>query len=866
MNFPSPGRARQQSGSAGAQDNSSISPSADAAAFEQQLRDIANAGSGVPEQTSAQRVGASRREGLPLTESDEHEYSTLSHGGSSRAMLVLSVQQPSQAVWAFAGRSSEPLYSEDVHLVEGLGEALIKRRVKMRTARGHIDSLLRFGRWLVKHSKQGIAERLHDSTLNSDAAAFKESGERGILTALGQLRTFQVAGGVELLPSRPSPFAQDAELIKEYKSTVINERKKEAATAYKYGTALGRFSKYLRNNGKPAIAARLHDMSLDEDLVRYEATPGYHPKVRAALADLRKTLAGDDAVELDGGSRPDSEALAVTGEMRSADAVAPDSVWQRTVSWPEMLPAQGHEQDTPSSVMDQPSPSAYLTRRAGLVGRSADLLYSEDIPLILGLREALLRGGAAESTARSNVDYLLGFDRWLFANDRSGIAERLDHEMLDEEIEEFIATGGATNVRTALAHLRTSQAAGGVALVAGQPDPKAHLGDAALIKQYKEDAAAAGSSKIARTYASVVTDFSHYLREYNRQSIVARLDENGLDKDESLIKDMDLYRQSGGSRAIRAALKHLRTGARKPASLHAEDAPLISGLENSLIKAKFEKITAQTNVRILRRFSRWLVANEKLAIAARLYDKSLDEDAAAFDKSGKRRALTALGHLRASRSADGIAPNASRAKTVANLFHPEDAQLVSALEKALVAAKYEQASAQAIARHIRKLSQWLLANNKPAIAARTGEESLDKDAASFKANGGERQIAASLAHLRASQSAAGIAPRKPRAELSPYPEDADLIKDYKAAESRPTARNYASFLIGFSNYLRQNRKQSITARLSDESLDEDVETYKRSGGHAKTSAALAHLAKSAAGVRAMELRRTADKLRRTMHH
>ncbi|MGY3591663.1 hypothetical protein [Bradyrhizobium sp. USDA 4350] len=865
MNFPSHGRALQQSGSVGAQDNSSVSPSADAAAFEQQLGEIADAGSGVPEQTSARLVGAWRSEGLPLTDTDEHEYSTLSHGGSSRAMLVPSVQQPSQAVWAFAGRSSEPLYFEDVPLVEALRAALIKRGFKERTAKGHVDSLLRFGRWLVQHSKQGIAERLHDSTLNSDAAAFKESGERGILTALGHLRTSQVAGGVELIPSRASPCAQDAELIKEYRSTVINERKKEAATAYKYGTALGRFSKYLRNNAKSAIAARLHDNSLDEDLMRYEATPGYHPKVRAALTDLRKTLAGDDAVELDGGIRPDSEAAAVTGEMWSADAVAPDSVWHRTVGWPEMLPAQGHEQDAPSSVMDQPSPSAYLAPQAGQVGRSADLLYSEDIPLILELREALLRCGAAESTARSNVDYLLGFDRWLFGNDRPAMAERLDHEMLDEEIEEFIAKGGATNVRTALAHLRTSQAAGGVAPVAGQPDLKAYPDDAARIKQYKEDAAAAGTSKIARTYASVMTDFSHYLRENNRQSIAARLDEDGLDKDQSLIEDMDLYRQSGGSRAIRAALNHLRTGGRKPASLHAEDASLISALENALIKANFEKITAQTNGRILRRFSRWLFANEKLAIAARLYDKSLDKDAAAFDKSGKRRALTALAHLRASQAADGIAPNASRAKTVANLFHPEDAQLVSALEKALVAARYEEASAQAIARHIRKLSQWLLANNKPAIAARTGEESLDKDAASFKANGGEQQITASLAHLRASQSAAGIAPRKPRAELSPYPEDADLIKDYKAAESRPTARNYAPFLIGFSNYLRQNHKQSIAARLSDESLDEDVETYKRSGGHAKTSAALAHLAKSAAGVRAVELRRTADKLRRTMH-
>ncbi|MGY3533283.1 MULTISPECIES: hypothetical protein [Bradyrhizobium] len=127
MNVPSPGRVLQQSGSAGAQDNSSVSPLADPAAFEQQLREIANAGSGVPEQTSAQLVGASRSVGLPLTDTDQHEYSTLSHGGSSRAMLLPSVQQSSQgqAVWAFAGRSSEPLYSEDVPLVEGLRAALI---------------------------------------------------------------------------------------------------------------------------------------------------------------------------------------------------------------------------------------------------------------------------------------------------------------------------------------------------------------------------------------------------------------------------------------------------------------------------------------------------------------------------------------------------------------------------------------------------------------------------------------------------------------------------------------------------------------------------------------------------------------------
>jgi len=774
-------------------------------------------------------------------------------------MLGASALQPGRSTWAFVGRSGEPLYSEDAPLVEGLRAALIKGGFKQRTAKSHVESLLRLGRWLLKNNKPGIAERLYDDTLDSDAAEFKKAGERGILTALGHLRASQAPASVALVASRANPSADDADLIKEYKSTIIQKRKKEAATAYKYATALSNFSEYLRNNSKPGIAARLNNQSLDEDLRCYEATPRHHPKIGAALAHLRKSLVGGGAIELDHHTPtvPGTEDVALMDAIRLADAAAQDSALQRTVSWPEILPAQGQDQDLTSSIMDEPSPSSYLALQPGQVGRSADPIYSEDEPLILGLKEALLRGGAAESTARSNVDSLLGFDRWLFANDKPGIADRLDDESLDKDIEEFIAKRGATNARTALAHLRTSQAAGGVAPVAGRPDLNPYPEDAALIKRYKEQATTADASSTARSYASLITDFSHYLRENDKQSIAARLDDGALDEDESLNEDIKLYRQSGGYRAIGAALDHLRSGARKlgPSPFYAEDAPLISGLEDALVDAKFEKITAQTNVRILRRFSRWLLANEKPAIASRLYDKSLDLDAAMFDKGRKRRTLTALDHLRASQSADGLAPNTARVRTVATAFYSEDTQLISGLEKALVAARYQEASAQATGRHLRKLSQWLFANDKPAIAARIGEESLDKDVEAFKESGGEQQVFAALAHLRASQSAGGIAPRTGRVDLSPYPEDADLIKDYKVAESKPTARNYAPILTGFSDYLRQNNKQGIAARLSDKSLDKDVEAYRSSGGHAKTGAALAHLLKSPAGVRAIELRR-----------
>ncbi|MCC8955273.1 hypothetical protein H8B02_18065 [Bradyrhizobium sp. Pear77] len=154
------------------------------------------------------------------------------------------------------------------------------------------------------------------------------------------------------------------------------------------------------------------------------------------------------------------------------------------------------------------------------------------------------------------------------------------------------------------------------------------------------------------------------------------------------------------------------------------------------------------------------------------------------------------------------------------------------------------------------MSQWLFANNKPGIAARLDNKSLDKDAEAFRKSGGERQVVTALAHLRASQSAGGVALSARHANLNPYPEDADLIEEYKAAESQPTARNYAPILTGFSDHLLKNNKQSIAARLSDPSLDEDIKRYQEEpGSNAKIRAALAHLRKSPAAAQAIEFRR-----------
>ncbi|WP_245467050.1 Ulp1 family isopeptidase [Bradyrhizobium elkanii] len=617
-----------------------------------------------------------------------------------------------------------------------------------------------------------------------------------------------------------------------------------------------------------------------------------------------------------------------------------------------------------------------------LVGRSKEPLYAKDARLISGLKQALL--GAAESTATSYVGYLLSLSRWLFARDKPGIADRLHDESMDKDVEEFITKGGTANVRWALAHLRTSQLTGGVVPIAGRPDLTPYPRDGLLIKEYRQQAVAAGTSSTAKTYASILTDFSHYLRANNKPGIAARLQDEKWNEDEPLNEEITRYKDAGGNKSIGAALDHLRNGARKlnGPPFHPEDAPLISGLQEALVKAGYEEITVKTNyVRPLRRFSQWLFAKNEPGVAARLNDESLTSDAAIFDQGRRHLVLTALDRLRASQSPGGVASITARAGGIEaaakqggsqpafswpaalaegddrDLFlgtvdeagassclqpprhglalnptesphpvnwrhqddeltderyrnilvpgeqipimrasgHPstppphsqgggtmlnasalppghaklvfagssldpvycEDASLIEGLRPALIKAGASESTVGRNLRGLLSLGHWLVKNDKLGIASRLYDKSLDKDAQEF-AEKEEQAIATPLDHLRASQSPGGITPFASRVERNPYPQDADLIKRYKE-EAPPstanTARSYATLLIDFSDYLRENDKPGIAARLGHESLDEDVSRYKEADPHGrkKAGAALAHLLRSPAGARAIEL-------------
>lgn len=248
-----------------------------------------------------------------------------------------------------------------------------------------------------------------------------------------------------------------------------------------------------------------------------------------------------------------------------------------------------------------------------LVGRSKRPVYSEDAPLILGLEKALIKGGAAELTAKNRVGQLLTFDRWLFEKKKPGIAARLYDKSLDNDVEEFLEKGGSPYARTALRHLKASQSGAGAAPISGRAVLNLYPDDAALIKDF---AAAPGK----RTYATALRGFGHYLRENNMQGIAARLHDKSLDE------DAEHYEVSGGSEYTSEALSHLRGSPlkferRSRRIAFPDDAVLIEAANKWALAAANSQTKREAVWRrasSVRGFSQWLQDNGREPIIGRL--------------------------------------------------------------------------------------------------------------------------------------------------------------------------------------------------------------------------------------------------------
>ncbi|WP_287158948.1 Ulp1 family isopeptidase [Mesorhizobium sp.] len=624
------------------------------------------------------------------------------------------------------------------------------------------------------------------------------------------------------------------------------------------------------------------------------------------------------------------------------------------------LVMQGDEHEyTPAPHLDGSMPSTVQPDRPIVVPDGADKrpVYSNDATAIEGLKSALLAGKARPDTVTRSTNSLFGFSRWLFQNNKPGLAARLYHPSLSQDLEEYESRGGSSTVAGALRQLMKSM--GGAGPIVGRAVLNPHPDDAALTRHFRS----------ASGYATALNHFSHYLRQNDKLGIAGRI------YDKSLDKDVESYKaaSSNGGAPIESALVYLRKnpprvilgnhlenavsmearprgdaaqhtapqqgfdwpeellpvgykeGTDLPLSLaptaHQHQAPDFGeavphlnwrhgdqGAPEELVAARdrssplpSEAVPHKSGRGLATQPRLWAEKSASPELFRRRAEQALPasargvETSSAVDEAAQaaRRALAWL-----QQEMEGIepmqdphkvatpeceaqlvrqrdehestpAPHPGGGGSMPSTVQPDrpivvpdgadkrpvysnDATAIEGLRAAFHAGK---AKANTVTYNVNSLfgfSRWLLQNNKPGFAARLYHSSLDQDLKEYESTGGSSTVAGALRYLKKSTGGAQIMARP---VVIPYPDDAELIRNYRAASTKEylaapaTGRNpdtvggYTNFLRHFSQYLRQNNKLGIAARIHDKSLDKDVESFKAVsyGNRLSISSALAHL-------------------------
>ncbi|QND69408.1 hypothetical protein HB777_37600 (plasmid) [Mesorhizobium loti] len=452
-------------------------------------------------------------------------------------------------------------------------------------------------------------------------------------------------------------------------------------------------------------------------------------------------------------------------------------------------------------------------------------LHPEDALLISGFEEALIKSNAAEGTARTYVGTLLSFGRWLFANNKDPIKDRLDKQSLADDAREFIGKGDPVRLLTAIGHLRTSQSTGSVLPIAGRAKLTPYPQDAALIEEYKNEAPTHSS----RRNGTALRSFSDYLRQNNKKGISGRLSDGALDG------DVKGYKKNADDQSIGAALAHLRKS-------HA-------GAKAMALERHIPSVPDPEDAALMepRRVGE-AIAQHSASPEAGIWPKELA--AAAHDQDVRLELIDEPGP---SSSAPQPAQSVRLRKQP---LYPQDAPLILGLKGALLKGNASEHTGKNTVRSLLSFGRWLFANNKDPIKDRLDKQSLTDDAREFIGKGDPARLLTAIGHLRTSQSTGGVVLIPGRVELTPYPEDAALIKEYRDKAPTQIGKGDANALRSFSDYLRQNNKKGIAGRLSGKALDGDVEAYKEDAdGNRSIGSALTHLRESHAGAKAMELER-----------
>ncbi|MFK4627384.1 hypothetical protein ABIF50_010721 [Bradyrhizobium diazoefficiens] len=256
--------------------------------------------------------------------------------------------------------------------------------------------------------------------------------------------------------------------------------------------------------------------------------------------------------------------------------------------------------------------------------------HSEDAELIEWYQDQISHAGHGQATRYTSA--LRRLSRELAANGQLPFARRLHDPALDAEAK---ALGDGE-----LAALNSLRKLKGV--------PKTNLNheDAELIEWYQDQMSHAGHPQ-ARQYASLLRGLSRALAEKGQPPFAGRLDDPALDAEArtvhcNTITGLNSLRKLMG--VATRKLKGVATRRLNPDPIYSQDEDLIQRFQRACTQGlEFRDLTAYNYSNRLRMLSRWCFANNRGAIADRLNDSSLFDDADAVPQGRNfKPALRAL--------------------------------------------------------------------------------------------------------------------------------------------------------------------------------------------------------------------------------
>ncbi|ANW03275.1 hypothetical protein LMTR13_27190 [Bradyrhizobium icense] len=290
---------------------------------------------------------------------------------------------------------------------------------------------------------------------------------------------------------------------------------------------------------------------------------------------------------------------------------------------------------------------------------------------------------------KAPVGALRGFSRWLFAKNKPSLVARLDSKSLSDggDVYEFVGKGKPERLLSALDHLRSFRSTGEVIVHPRRGRAK----DAPVVLGLEEALIKAGTRR--PDIAAAQLSASSALRPTESRGGVTGSDKRPLySEDAPVVLGLEEALIKAGTRRLDIAAAQLSaSSALQPAQsrgvvtgsdmrpLYFEDARDISGLQEAFIKAGM-RASAYNFAGPLRSFSRWLFAKNKPSLVARLDSKSLSGDVSRFiGKGNPDRLLRAIDELRTFRSTGSIAlPGAQPNPHPPDVapIHPENAVLM----------------------------------------------------------------------------------------------------------------------------------------------------------------------------------------------